>query len=332
MPVFPTPRLGPYEILSKIGAGGMGEVYRARDTKLGRDVAIKLLPEAFARDAERMARLKREARLLASLNHHNIAAIYGVEVSGSADALVMELAEGATLEDRIALGAIPLAEALPIALQIANAAEYAHEHGVVHRDLKPSNIKISPDDTVKILDYGLAKAMHGEPDASDLGKSPTITLMATREGVLLGTPAYMAPEQAKNKRVDRRADIWAFGCVLYEMLVGKKAFPGETITDVLAAVIRAEPDWDALPDTTAPPVQRLIRRCLQKDPRRRLQAMGEARIAIEEVLWAPVLRLNQQSLLAEPPGAGTLRSWSAPFRGRLGHRNSRRLHSRLAHA
>jgi serine/threonine protein kinase/Tol biopolymer transport system component len=284
MPVSPTPPLGRYKILSKIGAGGMGEVYRAEDPKLGRHVAIKVLPQAFARDADRMARFKREARLLASLNHSNIAAIYGVEDSESTDALVMELAEGETLAERIASGPIPLAEALPIALQIANALEYAHEHGVVHRDLKPANIKISPDDTVKILDFGLAKAMHGEPEATDPANSPTITSLVSKQGVLLGTPAYMSPEQAKGKQVDHRADIWAFGCVLYEMLVGKKAFQGETISDIVAAVIRAEPNWTALPETTVPPVRRLLRRCLQKDVRRRLQAMGEARIAIEEVL------------------------------------------------
>ena len=284
MQVFPQSRLGPYEILARIGAGGMGEVYRARDTNLGRDVAIKVLPEEFARNRDRMARFKREARLLASLNHPNIAAVYGIEGSVSTGALVMELAEGATLADRIASSPMPIADQLPIALQIANAVEYAHEHGVVHRDLKPSNIKISSDDTVKILDFGLAKAMQDETDDTHPENSPTITGVATRAGVLLGTAAYMSPEQAKAKKVDHRADIWAFGCVLYEMIVGKKVFEGETVSDVVAAVIRAEPNWTALPETTPAPIQRLIRRCLQKDVRRRLQAMGEARITIEEVL------------------------------------------------
>src|SRR6516162_1022477 len=214
-------RLGPYEILSAIGAGGMGEVYRARDTKLGRDVAIKVLPDAFARDFARMSRFGREAKLLASLNHPNIASIYGLEDSGSTHALVMELAEGPTLADRIKQGPIPIDEALPIARQMADALEYAHEKSVIHRDLKPANIKVGADDTVKILDFGLAKALEENATSLDISTSPTLSRMATMQGVLLGTAAYMSPEQAKAKPVDRRADIWAFGCVLYEMLTGK---------------------------------------------------------------------------------------------------------------
>ena len=284
MPLTEGSRLGPYEVVSAIGAGGMGEVYRARDTKLGRDVAIKVLPPAFARDAERMARFGREAKLLASLHHSNIASIHGLEDSGNSQALVMELAEGPTLAERIARGPIPIEEALPIAKQIAEALEYAHEHGIIHRDLKPANVKVASDDTVKILDFGLAKALETEASAAELANSPTISRMATQAGVLLGTAAYMSPEQAKGKQVDRRADIWAFGCVLYEMLTGKKAFRGETVTDTLAAVIRGEPDWSQLPAGTPMRVRVLLRRCLQKDLRQRLQAIGDARISLEEVL------------------------------------------------
>jgi Tol biopolymer transport system component len=284
MPLANGTRLGPHEILSAIGAGGMGEVYRARDTKLGRDVAIKVLPEVFARDAARMARFGREAKLLASLNHSNIASIYGLEDANSTRALVMELAEGPTLADRIRQGPIPIEDALRIAKQIADALEYAHEHGIIHRDLKPANVKVAADDTVKVLDFGLAKALETDPSAAELANSPTISRMATEAGVLLGTAAYMSPEQAKAKQVDRRADIWAFGCVLYEMLTGKKAFRGETVTDTLAAVIRAEPDWSQLPAATPMRVRVLLHRCLQKDPRQRLRDIGDARISLDEVL------------------------------------------------
>ncbi len=300
-------RLGPYEILAGIGAGGMGEVYRARDAKLGRDVALKVLPEAFARDAERMARFQREAKVLASLNHPNIASIYGLEDSGATHALVMELVEGPTLADRIRSGPIPIDEALRIAKQICEAFEYAHERGIVHRDLKPANIKVTNDDAVKVLDFGLAKALAGEAAAAesahvssllrrmenllegeaaptDIANSPTMSQMATQAGVLLGTAAYMSPEQAKGKPVDRRADIWAFGCVLYEMLTGKMAFRGESVTDTLAAVIRAEPDWSRLPTATPVRVRVLLQRCLQKDLKQRLRDIGDARISLEEVL------------------------------------------------
>ncbi len=284
MPLQKNTRLGPYEILAPIGAGGMGEVYRAQDSKLGRDVALKVLPEAFARDAERMARFQREAKVLASLNHPNIASIYGLEDSGSTHALVMELVEGPTLADRVRASSISIDEALHIAKQICEALEYAHEHGIVHRDLKPANVKVTNDDAVKVLDFGLAKALEGDASSSDIANSPTMSRAATLAGVLLGTAAYMSPEQAKGKAVDRRADIWAFGCVLYEMLTGKMAFRGETVTDTLAAVIRADPDWSQLPATTPIRVRVLLQRCLQKDPKQRLQAIGDARISLEEVL------------------------------------------------
>ncbi|HTU33542.1 MAG TPA: protein kinase [Candidatus Acidoferrum sp.] len=276
-------RLGPYEIVSPLGSGGMGEVYRARDLRLGREVAIKVLPEALAGDAERMVRLNREAQLLASLNHPAIAAVYGFEDS-AAHALIMELVEGPTLADRIKSGLIPLDEALPIAQRICEAVEYAHERGVVHRDLKPSNIKCANDGTVKILDFGLAKALENGISSMDISSSPTISRMATQAGIILGTAAYMSPEQAKGKTVDRRTDIWSFGCVLYEMLAGAKAFSGETITDTLAAVLKNEPDWLRLPLTTPASIRVLLQRCLRKDVRQRLQAIGDARIAIEETL------------------------------------------------
>ena len=241
MAILPGTRLGPYEILSAIGAGGMGEVYRARDSKLGRDVAIKVLPEEFARDIDRMARFQREAKVLASLNHTNVASIYGLEDSSTTHALVMELVEGPTLADRIRQGPIPIDEAVPIAKQICDALEYAHERGIVHRDLKPANVKVTNDDAVKVLDFGLAKALEGDAASTDSSTSPTISRMVTSAGVLLGTAAYMSPEQAKAKPVDRRADVWAFGCVLYEMLTGKMAFRGESVTDILAAVLKEEP-------------------------------------------------------------------------------------------
>jgi serine/threonine-protein kinase len=266
-------KLGPYEIVAPIGAGGMGEVYRARDTKLDRDVAIKVLPAAVAHDPERLARFEREAKVLAALNHPNIAQIYGVEQ----DALVMELVEGETLPCPL-----PIETALPHAKQIAEALEYAHERGVVHRDLKPANIKVTPEGTVKLLDFGLAKAIE-DPVRSgdDPSNSPTLTLGATRMGMILGTAAYMSPEQAGGKTVDRRADIWSFGAVLYEMLTGKKAFPGESVSDTLATVLKVDPDWKALPAATPASVRSLVRRCLTKDPKQRLQAVGEARIVLQ---------------------------------------------------
>ena len=282
-------RLGQYEIQSALGAGGMGEVYRARDTKLRREVAIKILPDAFAGDADRIARFQREAEVLAALNHPNVACVYGVEESrppGSAHAtlaIVLELVEGDTLADRIARGPMELDEALSLARQIADALEAAHDRGVVHRDLKPANIKITPDGKVKVLDFGLAKM--AERDASAVGPSmsPTLSVHTTRDGVILGTAAYMSPEQARGKPVDRRTDIWAFGCVLFEMLTGRKTFDGgDTVSDAVAAILRSEPDWNAIPADTPPHIRRLLRRCLQKDPQKRLPHIGLARIEIDE--------------------------------------------------
>jgi Tol biopolymer transport system component/tRNA A-37 threonylcarbamoyl transferase component Bud32 len=284
-------RLGTYEITAHIGSGGMGEVYQAHDTKLGRDVAIKVLPEQFARDPERLARFQREAKMLAALNHPNIAAIYGLEQSGELHYLVMELVPGQTLAERIRTAgkagenaAIPLDEALPIARQVADAVEYAHDKNVIHRDLKPPNIKVTSEGTVKVLDFGLAKALSDEVATEDMSNSPTLSMAATRAGVILGTAAYMSPEQAKGKQVDRRTDVWAFGAVLYEMLTGKQTFPGEDITEVLAAVVKSEPDWNLLPAKTPAAVRALLRRCLEKNPKRRLAHIAEARIAIEDVL------------------------------------------------
>jgi len=268
-------RFGPYEVLALIGKGGMGEVYRARDSKLKRDVALKILPEAFARDPARMARFQREAELLASLNHPNVATIYGVEEN----ALVMEVVDGDTLK-----GPLPIQDALRLAKQIAEALEYAHERGVIHRDLKPANVKVTPEGAVKLLDFGLAKAIEDRAAPGSLSNSPTLTLGVTGAGVILGTAAYMSPEQAHGKAVDRRADIWSFGAVLYELLTGKQVFAGESVSDTLASVLKLEPDWKSLPTETPSDVRTLLRRCLTKDRKHRLQAIGEARILIEDVL------------------------------------------------
>ncbi|MBZ5572364.1 MAG: serine/threonine-protein kinase [Acidobacteriia bacterium] len=281
-------RLGPYEIQSPLGAGGMGEVYRARDTKLNRDVAVKVVPEQFISDPERMTRFEREAQVLAAFNHSAIAAIYGLEDSGHTRALIMELVEGPTLAHRIGRGRMPLEEVLSIAQQIAEALEYAHEKGITHRDLKPANIKVTPDGGVKVLDFGLAKVLQGDAGTgSDPSNSPTFTSASTQAGMILGTAAYMSPEQAKGKAVDRRTDVWAFGCLLFEMLSGKRAFEGETVTETLANVIKEDPKWQDLPPETPQLVRELLRRCLEKDPRRRLQAIGEARIAVQDTLTAP---------------------------------------------
>ena len=277
-------RLGPYEIQSPLGAGGMGEVYRATDSKLGRDVALKVILQEFAQDTQLMARFQREAQVLASLNHTNIASIYGLEDSGGVRALVMELVEGPTLADRIRQGAIPLEEALPIAKQIAEALEYAHERGIVHRDLKPANIKVTHDGKVKVLDFGLAKALQGDAAPSNISNSPTLALEATKAGFILGTAAYMAPEQAKGKAVDRRADIWSFGVVLFEMLSGRQMYVGETATDIMAAVVRAEPDWSQLPKNLPRRVRELLERCLVKDDKRRLRDIGDARLALDDAM------------------------------------------------
>jgi serine/threonine protein kinase len=276
--------LGPYRVVSKLGEGGMGEVYRAHDTKLNRDVALKVLPELFAADPDRLARFKREAQVLASLNHPHIAAIYGFEDSGSVHALVLELVEGPTLADRIADGPIALDDALPIARQIAEALEAAHDHGIIHRDLKPANIKVREDGTVKVLDFGLAKALEPSTRPGDLTHSPTmVSPAATFAGVLLGTAAYMSPEQARGKVVDKRTDVWAFGCVLFEMLTGGKPFEGETLTDTVAAIVKNEPDWRALPADTPPALRSLIVRCLKKEMLQRLRDIADARFQLEEV-------------------------------------------------
>ena len=278
-------KLGPYEIVGPLGAGGMGEVYRARDSKLGREVALKLLPQQFTADADRAARFEREARVLASLNHPNIGAIYGLEDAGNLHALVLELVEGDTLDDRVRRGPLPLALALTVAQQIADALDAAHSAGIVHRDLKPSNIKITPNGVVKVLDFGLAKALADEGSGPDPSESPTMT--GTLRGVILGTAAYMSPEQARGHRVDKRTDVWAFGCVLFEMLTGASAFGRETITDTLAAVVGAEPDWKLVPADTPASIRRLLTRCFQKDARRRLHDIADARIEIEDALVAP---------------------------------------------
>src|SRR5512135_547169 len=276
-------KLGPYEIQAPLGAGGMGEVYRARDGKLNRDVAIKVLPETLARDADRLARFQREAQVLASLNHPHIAAIYGLEKSGDLEALVLELVGGETLAERIARGPLPVEEALAIARQIADALEAAHEKGVVHRDLKPANVKVTPEGQVKVLDFGLAKALAGDASSPDMTHSPTITAQATQAGVVIGTAAYMSPEQARGKAVDKRADIWAFGVVLWEMLTGRRLFEGETISDTLAGVLKGEIDLGALPREAPPAVRELLRRCLERNPKNRLHDIADARLVLADI-------------------------------------------------
>ncbi len=292
-----------YKVLEKIGEGGMGEVYRATDTKLNRDVALKILPEQFASDTQRMGRFQREAEVLASLDHPNIGQIYGIEEAGQTKALVLQLIEGPTLAERIAQGPIPVEDALKIALQIAEGLEAAHEKGVIHRDLKPANIKITPEGQVKILDFGLAKAMEGEIPATDLSQSPTLTNAATQAGVILGTAAYMSPEQAKGKPVDKRTDIWAFGSVLYEMLTGRRTFEGEDVADTLASVLKSDPEWKALSAETPSAVQRLLQRCLIRDVQRRMRDIGDARIAIEEYLEDPsggIVQPDAAAVQAQP--------------------------------
>ena len=274
-------KLAHYKIVELIGKGGMGEVYRARDGKLGRDVAIKVLPEEFSRDPERLARFRREAKVLASLNHPNIAAIYGLEQSEDTHYLVLELVPGETLAERIARGPIPVDEALAIAAKITEGLEEAHEQGIVHRDLKPANIKQTPDDKIKILDFGLAKAFVDDAPVADDSMSPTITRDATRAGVIMGTAAYMSPEQARGKTVDKRADIWAFGVVLYEMLTGKQVFAGEDISLTLSQVLQSDPDWSALPERIPPAVDSYLRRCLEKDPKQRIRDIGDVGLALD---------------------------------------------------
>jgi eukaryotic-like serine/threonine-protein kinase len=289
-------KLGPYEIVGPLGAGGMGEVYRARDSRLGRDVALKILPPQVTADADRVARFQREARLLASLNHPHIGAIYGVEDAGTTPALVLELVEGDTLDNRVRRGRLPVSESLAIAQQIADALDAAHSVGIIHRDLKPANIKITPDGVVKVLDFGLGKALFAEEPGSD---QSTRTSRATIAGAILGTAAYMSPEQARGYPVDKRTDIWAFGCVLFEMLTGTSAFGRATTTDTVAALISAEPEWKSLPAGTPAGVRRLLMRCLQKDAKRRLHDIADARIELEETIAAP----------GEPDPTPTTRPW-----------------------
>jgi serine/threonine protein kinase len=288
MPLTKGSQVGPYEVISPLGAGGMGEVYRARDRNLRREVALKVLPDVVARDFEHVSRFRREAQVLASLNHQNIAAIYGFETTTDVQALVLELVEGPTLAERVAAGPMPLPDVLTIAVQIADALDAAHERGVIHRDLKPGNVKIAPDGRVKVLDFGLAKliADAGTSGAADLSDS-TITSLGTRPGVLMGTPAYMSPEQTRGQSVDARTDVWAFGCVLFEMLTGRGPFAGSTVSDTIAKIIEREPAWDALPAQTPAAVDRVLRRCLEKDPRRRLHHMADIRIELEDALRTP---------------------------------------------
>ncbi len=302
MPLEAGTRLGPYEIAAQIGEGGMGEVYQATDTKLKRQVAIKVLPESVAADAERLARFQREAEVLASLNHPNTAAIYGLEDADGIKALVMELVEGPTLADRIAQGAIPVDEALPIAKQIAEALEAAHEQGIIHRDLKPANVKVRSDGTVKVLDFGLAKAL--EPTgamSSEMSQAPTITTPAmTQAGMILGTAAYMSPEQAKGKTVDKRSDVWAFGAVLYEMLSGQRVFPGSDTSEVLAGVIKSEPDWDLLPLDTPSLLLMFLKQCLKKDAEQRVGDIRDVRLALEGAFETGVLQAPASVVVSQP--------------------------------
>ncbi|HEY6066482.1 MAG TPA: serine/threonine-protein kinase, partial [Thermoanaerobaculia bacterium] len=286
MTLLPGTKRGSYEVLGPLGAGGMGEVYRARDTRLRREVAIKALPASFADDPERLARLEREARLLAALNHPNIAAIYGLEESGESCLLVLELVEGPTLAERLARGALPVDEAISVCEQIASGLEAAHEAGVIHRDLKPANVKIRPDGSVKILDLGLARGVDSS-SSTDQSLSPTITSGGTETGVILGTAAYMSPEQARGRSLDKRSDVFSFGCVLYECLTGKRAFPGDTVSDTIAAILRSEPDWSALPAETPAAVRKVLRRSLEKDRKNRLRDIGDARLEMEDAAAAP---------------------------------------------
>jgi serine/threonine-protein kinase len=302
-------KLGAYEIRSALGAGGMGEVYRAHDSKLGRDVAVKILPESFAQDPERIGRFNREAHVLASLNHPHIAAIYGLEQDSSTQFLVLELVDGETLAQKQRTGesrGLPIAEALTIARQIAEALEAAHEKGIIHRDLKPANIALTAADQVKILDFGLSKALEGSGSDAAMN-SPTLTAAATRAGVILGTAAYMSPEQAKGRVADKRSDVWAFGCVLYEMLTGKRAFEGEDVSDTLASVLRGEPDWNALPASLPAPIRALIVNCLQKD---RKQRIGDFAV-VRYVLAAPQAVTPAAAATPAPRGRFTIGFWAA---------------------
>ena len=310
----PGRRLGIFDVGELLGEGGMGKVYQARDTKLDRDVALKVLPEAFTSDPDRLARFEREAKVLASLNHPNIGSIYGLEEAAGVRALVLELIDGPTLADRIKQGPIPIDEALPIAKQIAEALEAAHEQGVIHRDLKPANVKVKDDGTVKVLDFGLAKALDptSASATADPSNSPTLTAAATQMGVILGTAAYMSPEQARGKAVDRRADIWSFGAVLYEMLTGRRPFEGRDASETLAAVIQSDPDWEALDAQSPPRLSNVVRRCLDKEPRRRVQAVGDVRLAMDGAFEATT------GADSEPIVAPRLRVWQRPMPAAIG--------------
>ena len=291
----PGDAIGPYRVLEKLGEGGMGEVYRALDTTLGRDVAIKILPRHFTADPERLARFEREARMLAALNHPHIAAIHGTVDAEGVRGLVLELVEGETLADRIQRGPAPVTDALTLARQIADALDAAHEKGIIHRDLKPANIKVTPGGVVKVLDFGLAKAAAGELQSS------SVTVGGTQEGTILGTAAYMSPEQARGQAVDKRTDIWAFGCVLYEMLTGHVAFPGETVSDTIVAILEREPDWAALPAATPPLVVRLLHRGLEKDIKRRLRDIGDVRAELDDALQggkAPAIVVGRPTVVS----------------------------------
>ena len=300
MTLIPGTRLGAFEIIALVGAGGMGEVYRARDTRLGRDVALKVLPDLFAKDADRLSRFQREAQLLACLNHPNIAAIHGLEDAGGVRALVLELVHGETLAERLQRGPMPVAEVVTAARQIADALEAAHEQGVIHRDLKPANVKISPDGNIKVLDFGLAKALESVPAASQLTHSPTLSLAGTFAGVILGTAAYMSPEQAKGVPADQRSDIFSFGCVVFEMLTARQAFQADTVSEMMAAVLMREPDLDTLPKDVHPRLVDLVRRCLDKNPRRRWQAIGDVRFELDAIAADPGGLANRSGATATP--------------------------------
>ena len=299
MALSPGTRLGHYDVTTLLGEGGMGQVWQATDTQLNRQVALKILPDAFAADPDRLARFTREAQILASLNHPNIAAIYGIEEADGTRALVLELVEGPTLADRISKGPIPLDEALPIAKQIAEALEAAHERGVIHRDLKPANVKVKADGMVKVLDFGLAKALDPVPDV-DPSQSPTLTAAATQMGVIMGTAAYMSPEQARGKPVDKRTDIWAFGVVLYEMLSGARPFQGEDVSLTLASVMKSDVDVKTLPREVPPIVRTVLDRCLEKDPNRRIRDIGDVSLAMEGAFETGVSS-TEESLAAPQP-------------------------------